>query len=594
MTSSVVQWANTVDRSGQLATLVTLAGARLQARGRRLIDRLHSPRQATFSVLMFGFLLLYLLAGVTVLSRREPSDPEQLKLWLSGGMVLYAIYHTVKQLWTDGREECEDPIYRNPADALWLGGGPISRRAMVLREACSVVPATLAKTGLLLVVLQRDAASPLRLAAGVLLSLLTLELLRRITSLIVGSLQPRERQLAKAVSLLVVAGMLGQIGAEVWAWTPAGSDPVEFVLSAMVAVGDLAASPGIQAVALPLQPAAHLAIGQPLSLPEATSWLVPGRFAVPSNLLWLVAAAVPVVLGWSLVSIDAWVTRCRNQYERGLLRRRDKRTAPASYGKTGRSRYGATARRTVTDRLLLVLPGGWAGTLGLIGRQAHCIRRYASHILLSFAIPTVLSLSPLLTNQQFKGWVFVIGGITLSSLLLAPPALQIDFRRDLKRMELLRGLPIGPVAMCLGMLALPVLVTTLFQWTTLMVASLIVDPSWTQRIWLALVFPALATFTFAVENALFLLFPHHIHDQGIAMVLRAKVTFLWKGLVLVLVPTWLALWGVACASWLPGGWVVPVQFTGGCLTVWILAVAAVWILVRCWIRFDPRLDTPAL
>jgi len=594
MTSMVVQWADSLDRSGQLASLLTLARARWQSRCRRLSDRLQSPRQATLAALLFGSLLLYLLAGVTVLSRREPSDPRQLKLWLSGGMVLYAIYHGIKQLWSNSREDQDDPIHRSPADALWLGGGPISRRAMVLREAFAVIPATLAKTGLLLVVLQRDAESPLRLAAGVLLSLLALELIRRVTSLVLRSLQPRENRLAKSISLIVLAGMLAQIGLDVWTRTPAGSDPVEFVLSGMVAVGDLAASPGIQAIALPLQPAAHLAIGQPMPIPAVAGWHGSDAWAIPRSLLWLVAFAVPVALGALLISIDSWVTLRRNEYERELLHRRDREEFSAVGRKQQVRRRGLAANDFWLDRLILHLPLSWTGAVGLFGRQAHCLRRYASHVLLSFAIPTVLSLSPLLTNQQFKGWVFVIGGITLSSLLLAPPALQIDFRRDLKRMELLRGLPIGPAAMCFGMLGLPVLVTAIFQWTTLTVASCFVEVSWVQYTWLAIVFPALATFTFAVENALFLMFPHHVHEQGITMVLRAKVTFLWKGFVLAGVPTCLALWGLVCVRWLPGSWIVPVQFTGGCLAVWMLAGASVYFLVTCWKRFDPQLDTPAL
>ena len=39
---------------------------------------------------------------------------------------------------------------------------------------------------------------------------------------------------------------------------------------------------------------------------------------------------------------------------------------------------------------------------------------------------------------------------------------------------------------------------------------------------------ALAVFTFALENALFLAYPHRQRSQGIAMVLRTKLTFLGK------------------------------------------------------------------
>ncbi|KLU01235.1 organization of plasma membrane [Rhodopirellula islandica] len=564
-----------------------LSRAQVRFRVKRFWKRMFSPRQAIASLLSIAFVSLYLLAGLTLLSRREANDPEQLRLWLSGGMVLYAMYHTVKHLWAKPSLEPDAETW-TAADRLWLGGGPVSRRTMVLREAMSAIPSALAKTALLGVVLWRDAEFLPLLLAGVCLALIALEMIRRVITHGIDALRPSERRLGCAISLVVGLAMVFQLGVQIWQSTPPGSDPVIYVLSAMSEVGHYAGSAWIQIMAFALLPAASVASAEP--------WSMFGSLApsVSLTLMTMLAVAVILALAETLVRVDAWSTRRRTETERQRLRWMESNVIQ---GKTGAlDDVSRSLRVTWTQRfgdaLAKWLPERARGMSGLVVRQLQCVRRYLPNVIVSFAIPMALSLSPLLTDQTTKQWVFVIGGIALSSLLLAPPALQIDFRRDLKRMFLVRSLPLGNVAMCVGMLSVPVAITVLFQWSTLALGAWIAAPPKWQTIWLFMALPSLAVVTFAVENALFLAFPHHVHAQGIAMVIRAKITFLWKGVMLAIAPIGLISYVMMCERLLPSFWVGPAAFAGTLFAVWSVAALAGWVLVRCWNRFDPLIDTP--
>ena len=87
--------------------------------------------------------------------------------------------------------------------------------------------------------------------------------------------------------------------------------------------------------------------------------------------------------------------------------------------------------------------------------------------------------------------------------------------------------------MVLGQLALPIMITWAFQSTILGIAALVlprlgaIDSLGRDAVCAAIV-------TFATENALFLAYPHHQRHEGVAMMLRTKLTFLGKGTALVI------------------------------------------------------------
>jgi hypothetical protein len=159
-------------------------------------------------------------------------------------------------------------------------------------------------------------------------------------------------------------------------------------------------------------------------------------------------------------------------------------------------------------------------------------------------------------------------------------------------MLLLRALPIRPRSMVWGQIAIPTLVTLVFQWLTILVAALVTRPGWSQVIMWTGMLNALAVFTFAAENAVFLTFPHHQHHQGISMMIRAKLVFFGKMLAIVASIAALLAWLTACRRIVSESICNEVMIVVPIVTTWLIAIGTVAITTWCWKRFDLEKDIP--
>lgn len=573
-----------------LGCCASLGWDRLLAKSHRFGARLRSRRTVAGSIAVVMFVVSYLVMGILFLSHHQTSDPMRLRAYLTGGLVLYLVYHTVRQSWS----QPDDPDSELNAETLWIGGGPIDRRYMVLRRALASAPASATKAGLLCVVLFRNVPSVFNLFLGVFIAFLTLEWCRITVSNVLNAMTSRDRKTLQLASGLMASAIVTQLVYQVWATTPNKSDPIHYAVNTLGAIGTLTESTSVQWMGLPFQAAAQTAIGRSLegnwiSILASQAGPIAAQTMTP-----LISLAVLGLSAWGVITTDKWSRKRRFEIEKSRLDsiNIDSLTqAPSSFTSSSQSAPGVLPRLVqVADR---VLPTSWSPALAVMWRQAICVQRYRVNVIASFAIPMALSLSPLVTDLGNKQWMFVIGGIALSSLLLAPPALQIDFRRDLRRMLLLRGMPVTATSLALGMLSLPVILTTLFQWSTLTIAAAMVHPPSVTITWLFLSLPALSVVTFALENAIFLTFPHHIGAQGIFMVIRAKGMFLWKGSLLMVCPLLIVLFKGLCEAFVPDGLQSTALIVGIVSTAWALAIVSVAWLIRRWNRFDPLRDIPA-
>jgi hypothetical protein len=339
-------------------------------------------------------------------------------------------------------------------------------------------------------------------------------------------------------------------------------------------LGATAASDAVRWLALPWLPAASLVVTDQLSWRTLVE-------AIAS--IGLIPAAVTL-----LVAVDRRSSDRQLELERERLRRGefDRPTKP-DYRRLvtrGRSRFAS--------RVLDWLPADGRDAAALVSRQWVSVRRYAGTIVLSFSIPALLALSPLLTGPGSQQWFYVVAAVALYTVLLAPPALKIDFRRDLKRATLLGSLPIRSVSMVVGMLLLPVLITVTFQLMTVAIAAWVTRPDGSQLILWPGMLSALAVIIFAVENALFLVYPHHERSEGIAMMVRAKLTFLGKGIMVTLALVLLVAWSVVCGRFVPVPLVTSVFVGGAVLATWTAAAAGIAATAWCWRRFSLTHDIP--
>ncbi|MGI9471119.1 MAG: hypothetical protein ACR2NZ_06290, partial [Rubripirellula sp.] len=546
---------------------LTLTRARFRIE--RTLRRIRSPRRIIATTLAVAFFALYLLNGIFILSAREAADPERLRLWLSGGMVIYAVYHGVRCGWSKSIIDLE----LTPAETLWLGGAPICRSSLAIYHVGSmVVPAAL-KTGLLAVVLIRDVSHFEMLVVGMFTSLILLEITRLIVARMIAGMSTRHRRLFRFAVTGIALAIGFQVLARIMAITPVGSQTWLYVLNGFRALGDVASSPMIQWLAVPWIPAAHLTVT------DQYQWITLSQVLATACVLPL-----SILL---LVRTDQWSSRQQHRSEQVRLAAGDFETRESHA-----QAYTGEAGKRALNFLQRVSPAATNDVMTLVARQAVSVRRYGATIVFSFLVPCLLCLSPLVTGQVTEQWFYVVGGIALCTMLLAPPALRIDFRRDLKRMLLLRSLPINPFSMVVGQLALPILITWSFQWITIAIAAAVTQPGWGQfTLWTGML-AALAVLTFAGENALFLAYPHHERSEGVAMMIRAKLTFLGKGSVIALALGMLVAWATVCRWYLPESYVATVFVVGAIASTWGLAIIGIAAATSCWRRFDFACDTP--
>lgn len=546
-----------------------LNAARSRFRIRRTLNRIRSPRRLLATSMTIAFFAIYLLNGIFILSARAPADPERLRLWLSGGMVIYALYHCLRCAWSTSTSDLE----LTEAENLWLGGAPVHRSSLAVYHVGGMVWPTLLKTLLLAVVLFRDVEHVELLVLGVFTSLLLLEISRLIIFRWAAGLDEKRRQQFRfAISLVGLAGGV-QVIAGILATTPSGSATWLYLLNGFRSLGQLASTDLIQWLSMPWIPASYL------SVTLHYQWLTLAQM--------LASAAVLPLAIWTFVRVDLHSSTQRHRAEQQRLesgRYRKRLTGSGSIEFSSPSRLLGWVEQN--------LPVWVSDATSIVLRQSVTVNRYRATIAFSFFVPTLLCLSPLLTGQVKEQWFYVVGGIALCTMLLAPPALRIDFRRDVRRMLLLRSLPVKPLSMVLGQISLPILITWVFQWITIGIAAIVIVPACSQiLLWTGLL-NALAVFTFATENALFLAYPHHERSEGVAMMVRAKLTFLGKGTVILIALFLLVVWAALCQGFLPARYTVTAFVCGAIVSTWGIAIAALATATICWRRFDAGVDIP--
>ena len=237
-------------------TLLGLTIDRGVFRFNRTVSRMMLPRRVIATALVVSYAFLYLFYGMAVLMNRPPASPDRIELWLSGGMVLYAIYHALKVAWSSEPTTVES----SDAEKLWLGGAPIRRSSIVVHQITDLALATLTKTVLLCTVLAVDVKSVLRLGVGVYSALLLLEISRLIVARCVTSLSPVGRRRFQWIASVLAGAVVLQVIARISAAVPMGAHTAVYVMGTFSALGQTAACESIQWLALPWSSAAKLAV----------------------------------------------------------------------------------------------------------------------------------------------------------------------------------------------------------------------------------------------------------------------------------------------------------------------------------------------
>jgi hypothetical protein len=556
---------------------------RLQSRGRlrRMWGRFCQPRRLVLSAVACVLAVVWLGNAAMTIWLRETASPTTLRALLSLGLVLYATWHFAKAAFF----RPESPFDWTPAQRDMLAAMPFRPRDLIAYQLASVTVTTLLKALIFTLLLLPDLRCvPLGLV-GVLLAMLTLEILRMAIEI---STWGFGRSAFLAYRAVVVAALVA-----------GGSAVGAILLRADVFGGRVNVGEGLSPrflevlvrlnasalgyAALPFRPFIELILAKEIT---ATS-------------VWLCIATLGTVTALAAVVVALYAETTRRVAAR---ERHNYTTSMASRdfsAWSARNRPGPTQGNELRVRSWGIPRLGGAGTLAW--RQLVGARRHWGSLLTAMIAPFVISCAPcFMIATPDIAFLATAGTLAFYTFLLLPTALRFDFRRDLDRFATLKGLPITPAATVIGQTLSPVLIATLFQIGVLgfAVAARSLPPH--HLLLSIVVMIPLNVLVFGIDNLIFLLYPYRIQQEGLEIFLRTILTFTGKGLLFAVGFAATSAWGAAATAlacglspWMGSTVSAPGIFLGGMIAGPSLFAALVLCgLCRAYRNMDPIEDLP--
>ncbi|HSG71576.1 MAG TPA: hypothetical protein VLA12_14235, partial [Planctomycetaceae bacterium] len=296
---------------------------------------------------------------------------------------------------------------------------------------------------------------------------------------------------------------------------------------------------------------------------------------------WLSGAfAMVLISGQCAVWADRFFHRRRIRDER-----RQFETEGAIDRQTLAAKQGTLFRLSSIPYLKGIGPVCW--------RQFQGVRDYPVSVLVSLLIPALMALFPLFLPMT--NYLTLSASVLFYSFVLLPSALKFDFRRDYDRLSTLKMLPLSPTSIVVGQILTPVILTFLFQAVVLSIAVAL-RPVWAANLvgTLSMMLP-LVVFFFALDNLIFLWFPHRVNEEGFEVFLRTILTFTAKGILFGMIIGIILVWAQISKQmhdlldWNQRG-----IFWVGLNTIgWLMALTTCGVLIRTFRLYDPSLERSA-
>ena len=533
---------------------------RLRIRGsiRSMVRKLKSVRGAVLAV--FTLLVLGMMFGPNLvmafkLGRAEGmgQSADSLREMIPVVMLLYVVLSIITSLG-------ERAIYFSPSDVDFLFPAPFSRRQILLYKILGNVTAAIfialvMPTSLLMHVRSWPAA-----AVGFFLAWLMINSLTMCAQLVAQSVS--ERAFTRARKFLL-GGLLA---------------------AAAVALGQ-AASRGLDG---PWQEtllrARHSAVAEILLAPFAVfAKIIAAERLIPDALGWVALGAILVVSIYALaIRLDANYLETAVRVSRQMQERRRRAMSDGI--------FAPQSKRAVQSSRLPQPP--WLGGVGpLVWRQVvQSLRGSRGAIVLTVIIvaamgaPMIFGARP--GNDLPTILPSIIIGITAYVTFLISAQAPLGFQRDYERMDLLKSLPIRPVAMACGQMVVVAIILTLLQWLAFAATAIFVPAAAAELLVAGLFALPFNWILVGTENLLFLLYPSPLVATG-------SEGFLKMGRVVLFMLAKLLVLGACCAvAAIPATvvYLVTGSMPAVCLVAWLAllfpALGVLLLVAWAFRRYD--------
>lgn len=542
---------------------------RAKARVRRLRRSFSSPHRVLLSTIAIVLPLAWMANFAASMLLREHFSPATFR----NGVLLTGVGYFLWYLLKACLQRPLTAIEWTPAEQALLCGGPFRRSELIRYRLAVIFSATLLKALFSSIMFLPELAIWWTGLLGMLLGLAFLDLARMSVETVLCGLSERAYRRVRTLVLIVAAAAAAGAAIRALSSDAAGSGTLPV------------------AVALPLAFLRELA-----ALRESLA----GRF-LSAPLAPFVEVITATRVSWSLVMwtcMSALITLALIP----LVIRLDAAFAQRAVEAVRRS-YAAVAAERRSQSRIGRCPAGLPNVVRLRGagpiawRQWLGVQKYEATLIAALSIPAVLSCLPLMhQGEAIETFLNVAGMLCLYSFLLLPAALKFDFRRDYDRLPILKSLPMGPLAVVVGQLATPVVLSTLFQVFVLGIAYIANPVPLPIVLSALLMILPLNVVIFGLDNLIYLMYPYRQSEEGLQPFVRATLTFTAKGLLFATAIAVVYLWAVSCRrlSDLPLFSLLGdhrVLFAAGVWSMMAVSAASVTLLsARVFDRFDPSLD----
>lgn len=542
--------------------LLSLIKLQFRGRLRASVRGAKTPKGIVFFVIALVLLVVWLGPAVMMAFVVPRADPAHMRTMLPLALLALTIVTSIAH----GGDKA---VSFTPAEVNFLFPGPFTRRHLLLYK---ITKSTIgAATAAVLISMGMLQFTP-HFIGGVVGAFLALLFLQFASMAFVLTRQTAGEATRYATSRRAVLFVL--LGAIAVALAPA-------VRAA------LRADWGTLLSSVQSSPAARVALA-PVK-PVAMAWTATtyGQLALWGAVAGAIDLALLVlVLKLDTHLVDVALEASRRQDEVLTRMRRGAWIAPAA----GTGARAAGLRVPMLPRLAGAGPVFW--------RQLATALRSSRGLLIFLAI-FAAAIVPAAVIGGAKGGVWAAFPAVIWVTLILGAMLKLDFRGDLDRMEVLKSLPVSPVAVAAGQIAAPTLVLAIIHLLLLgaMLLLIPINPAGGGKkvlVWALLIAPPMDLLMIGVENLVFLLLPIRpaaATPGDLSAMGRHALLFLLKGLVM-LVPCGLAA-GAGVAAYFALGRSQVIACAATVAALGAAALAMVPLVGWAFDRFDPAVDAPA-